>query len=106
MFDHFVSGSCGGEKCSMCGEPATHKVGEEIPHDDPSSVLALDMRHNFTAYVCCDHFRAIFGSAVPCVTPNAALSGAEPKAERPLEGTVGRSRYAEEDQAPAARFIV
>lgn len=81
MFDHFVSVSCGGEKCSMCGEPATHKVGEEIPHDDPSSVLALDlgvpvnipMRHNFTAYVCCAHFREIFGSAVPCVTPNAGI---------------------------------
>ena len=66
MFKHFVSGSCGGESCSMCGAQATHKVGEEIQWDDPQQ-----LRHNFTAYVCCDHFRAIFGSAVPCVTPNA-----------------------------------
>ena len=45
----------------MCAEPATHKVGEEIPSDDPEL-----MRHNYTAYVCCKHFRLIFGSAVPC----------------------------------------
>ena len=59
--EHFVSDSCEGEVCSMCADPATHKVGEEIPSDDPEL-----MRHNYTAYVCCKHFRAIFGSAVPC----------------------------------------
>ena len=58
---HYVSKSCMGETCSMCGAPATHKVGEEIPWDDP-----VQMRHNFTAYVCCRHFRAILGDAVPC----------------------------------------
>jgi hypothetical protein len=47
--EHFVSASCVGEKCSMCHSPATHKVGEEIPHDDPNQ-----MRHNYTAYVCCE----------------------------------------------------
>ena len=49
---HIVYQSCNGERCQMCYEPATHKVGEEIPHRD---------RHNFTAYVCCRCFGAIFG---------------------------------------------
>ena len=53
---HFVSASCGGEKCSMCDEPATHKVGEEIQWDDPNPI-----RHEFTAYVCCMHFIDIMG---------------------------------------------
>ena len=70
---HWVSASCGGESCTMCGEPATHKVGEEIQWDDPNK-----MRHNFTAYVCCNHFWKLFGSAVPCVTPNAQVSGVPP----------------------------
>jgi hypothetical protein len=59
---HFVSKSCGGEMCNVCyheGEavPATHKVGEEIPDDDPSPTG----RHNLTAYVCCAHFVEIMG---------------------------------------------
>lgn len=53
---HFTSASCSGEFCHLCNEPATHKVGEEIPHDDP-----LPNRHNFTAYVCCTCFARIFG---------------------------------------------
>lgn len=68
---HHISITTEGERCTMCGEPATHKVGEEIAYDDPTGwqeVLGhtLPARHNFTAYVCCAHFRAIFGSAVPC----------------------------------------
>jgi transcriptional regulator of met regulon len=59
---HQVSASCEGEYCSMCRAPATHKVGEEIMGCDPQK-----MRHNLTAYVCCTHFHAIFGNAVPCV---------------------------------------
>ena len=58
---HFVSASCGGELCRMCNEPATHKVGEEIMHDDPNPG-----RHNLTAYVCCSHFMLIMGDASPC----------------------------------------
>jgi hypothetical protein len=54
---HFVSRSCGGERCSVCRADATHKLGEEIMHDDPSP-----HRHNLTAYVCCEHFRMIVGS--------------------------------------------
>lgn len=114
---HFVSASCEGEACSVlvpismplnaervvasrknmipCGAPATHKVGEEIPDDEPcpacghawrysedervalvsspASAQCGDLyhlfgtaRHNLTAYVCCAHFKAIMGSASPC----------------------------------------
>lgn len=71
---HFVSAACEGERCSICGEPATHKVGEEIMRDDPTAFVHLDLsatvvvpaRHNYTAYVCCEHFQMIFGAAVPC----------------------------------------
>ena len=51
---HFVSATCRGERCSMCQESATHKVGEEVPHDDPR-----EFSHNMTAYVCCWHFGLI-----------------------------------------------
>jgi len=46
----------------MCGEDATHKVGEEILHDDIENMA----RHNYTAYVCCNCFGSIFGPAVVC----------------------------------------
>lgn len=59
---HFVSKSCGGEKCRICGEDATHKVGEVMLWDDPTR----GQRHEFTAYVCCDCFLMIMGPAVPC----------------------------------------
>lgn len=58
---HFVSASCKGRNCDICGDPSTHKVGEEIMHDDP-----CQNRHNYTAYVCCDCFRMIMGAAVMC----------------------------------------
>ena len=58
----------------MCGESATHKIAEEIPHDEPHPKVWNDAktqpitmsRHEFTAYVCCDCFRFIFGDAVFC----------------------------------------
>lgn len=52
--EEFVSGSCAGEKCSVCGKDAYGKVGEEIAFDDP-----LPNRHNLTAYVCKQHFDLI-----------------------------------------------
>ncbi len=70
--EHFVSGSCEGVVCGhadldganhasdgvrICGQPATHKVGEVIMHDDPNP-----NRHNLTMYVCCKHFGEILGS--------------------------------------------
>ncbi len=62
--EHFVSASCSGETCGfseglkICNRPAIHKVGEEIPHDDPRPI-----RHNLTMYVCCLHFGQILGRA-------------------------------------------
>jgi len=53
---YFISGSCEGEICSVCGKDATNKLGEEIPSDDPDR-----MRHNLTAYVCREHFTMIVG---------------------------------------------
>lgn len=68
---HFVSSTTKGEICRItvyessmvwpCDAPATHKIGEEIAFDDPFAA-----RHNFTTYVCCDHFREIMGNAVFC----------------------------------------
>ncbi len=58
--NHFISGSCIGEKC-QCGNDATHKVGEEIAYDDPNQA-----RHNYTAYVCCACFANTMGPAVNC----------------------------------------
>jgi hypothetical protein len=52
----FVSGSCNGEVCSVCGKPATNKLEETIFWDDPNK-----MRHPLTAYVCREHFRMIVG---------------------------------------------
>lgn len=52
--NRFVSRTCIGEECSVCGKPATNKVGEEIPYDDP-----LPNRHNLTAYLCAEHFDMI-----------------------------------------------
>ncbi len=54
--EEFISGTCKGEVCSVCGKPATNKLGEEIPYDDPNP-----NRHNLTAYVCREHFEIIVG---------------------------------------------
>ena len=54
--DFFVSATCKGEICSVCGNPATNKLGEEIPFDEPNK-----NRHNLTAYVCREHFTMIVG---------------------------------------------
>jgi len=66
---HFVSTSCRGVNCHICHDkgleaPSSHKVGEEIAHDEPGLP-----RHNLTAYVCCACFRSIMGNAVPCPSP-------------------------------------
>ncbi len=47
----FVSASCQGEKCSVCGKPATNKISEVIMPDDQ-----FPNRHEFTNYVCQEHF--------------------------------------------------
>ena len=58
---HHISVSCAGETCSLCGSQATHKAEETIAHDDPNR-----NRHPFTAYLCCFHFKKIFGTTVTC----------------------------------------
>lgn len=78
---HFVSLSCQDERCH-CGTPASHKVGEEIPRDQPCPncgvydgpaagtckwhVPGPQARHELTAYVCCEHFTELFGPATGC----------------------------------------
>ena len=92
---HWVSASCEGETCSVraCGNPASHKLAEEIQHDDPDWVayrakieefdrmteagepnadlvgveaLSMPHRHGLVGYVCCDHFKQVVGRAAPC----------------------------------------
>lgn len=66
---HSVELSCGGERCSVCGFPATHKLGEET--SDRS-------RHNLTAYVCCAHFIEVVGQAAPCAEGRCLTEAAAP----------------------------
>lgn len=83
---HFVSAACAGECCALCGEPATHKVGEELLPDDPQPA-----RHNLTAYVCCAHFRMLFGPAAPCRDACEACHGERrgvPGNENRIDGQV------------------
>lgn len=49
-FDHIPPGYCDGERC-ICGRLATHKVAEETEQ----------VRHPFTAYLCCECFDGLFG---------------------------------------------
>lgn len=52
--DDSIPASCRGERCSVCGDLARHKVQEEILHDDPQPI-----RHGLSAYLCTDHFNVI-----------------------------------------------
>lgn len=58
MTIRFISASCAGEKCRMCGKDAEHKVEETIFWDDP-----YQNRHELTAYVCHECFKKIMGPA-------------------------------------------
>jgi hypothetical protein len=57
-FKFHVNESVVGKVCLInnCGKDATHKVGEEILNGDPNPI-----RHNLTNYVCCRHYKMIFG---------------------------------------------
>lgn len=80
---HFVSNTAKG-KC-VCGRDATHKLGEEIPPDEPCTLCGEARqypdtacgntiyhcgggpnRHNLTSYVCCFHWSLILGPAAGC----------------------------------------
>lgn len=54
---HDVSEHCAGEVC-QCGEPATHKIAEEIQ-------IAWPPRHELVAYVCCRHFNMAVRAYLP-----------------------------------------
>ncbi|MBP6860705.1 MAG: hypothetical protein KBC38_04065 [Candidatus Pacebacteria bacterium] len=73
---HEVSECCEGEICHInsCAKPASHKIGEEIHDDDP-----YPGRHNFTAYVCCDHLAEVFGTAAAdsCAVNSLERAGAK-----------------------------
>lgn len=45
---------CVDEACSLCDEPATHKVAEEPPE-------GRLRRHPFTNYLCCGCFGRLMG---------------------------------------------
>lgn len=68
----FVSVTCGGETCVLCGAPAANKVGEEIPFDHPHRD-----RHNATAYVCAHHFDLLMSATYRRENP-AALRASPP----------------------------
>jgi hypothetical protein len=84
MSQHWVSPSCGGEKCGPCSRAgkatdATHKIGEEFLYDPDRPAFSagfveamcydqrqadpyrVQSRHNLTQYVCCRHFVEIMG---------------------------------------------
>lgn len=93
--NHFISASCG-SPCAVCFKPSTHKLGEEIAHDEPCIRCGASwmydrgedgqrairdpdkckgirhltgpngQRHNLTAYVCCFHFYMIVGAYAGC----------------------------------------
>lgn len=80
---HFISARCASERCA-CGKPATHKLAEEIPNDEPCAIcdgcfifrgepcpsmchLGIGVvRHALTAYVCCACFTRVLGPATGC----------------------------------------
>ena len=80
---HFINPHAKGVLC-FCGADATHKVGEEIPRDDP-----YQNRHNFTQYVCCQCFVNIVGNAAFCGLKRQHLA-AELKELREFVGSSGR----------------
>jgi hypothetical protein len=61
---HFVSLSCRGERCRVCGNAASHKMEETIFEDDPKQI-----RHPLAAYLCCDCFTLVVGQAAGCGVP-------------------------------------
>lgn len=67
---HFVSATIDGEKCHMCGWPASHQLAEIVPPDDPSNentqTFPRSGRRPLTAHVCCHHFTELLGPATGC----------------------------------------
>lgn len=77
MAKHDIAPSIDGCRCSVCGEPAAHKVGEEIcPVGEFKGPLFADREaieayaktgqsppwfHNLTNWLCCAHFAQVMG---------------------------------------------
>jgi hypothetical protein len=80
---HEKSPVCGGKQCSMCGDDASHKVGE----------ISWSSRCPWSAYVCCRCFVTIMGPAV------AVWCGVGPRA---LAGIRARQRAAGDRSANLA----
>lgn len=59
---HYIGRAMIGRKCSLCSEPASHKISEDIPPDDP----AIYCRPCHISFVCCEHFKKIMGPSVSC----------------------------------------
>lgn len=61
--NRFISKSCIGEKCTICGKSAEHKVEEIIFDDEPyPEYHGIKIgRHPLTSYVCHEHFVMIMG---------------------------------------------
>ena len=74
MTAHAGSAVCQGETCRFdgCTAAATHKLLEELGQNDP-----IPKRQ--TSFVCCVHFRAIFGAGVECTLPD--------RVQEPVAGT-------------------
>ena len=85
----FISGTCRGVTCHMCGKAeAVMKVGEEIAYDDPNP-----HRHNLTAYLC--------GLCADIVLHGAALRAApagEEEGAGVASGHCPRCGYTEADK--------
>lgn len=62
---NFIPSACGGERCSMCGAQARHKIEEVLFLDDktawPDWEYTYAARHPSTAYVCSKCFGKIMG---------------------------------------------
>jgi hypothetical protein len=69
-----VRPQCVGEKCTMCGAQATHKVAEEFQFDEP-----MPQRHPLTAYVCGWCFGSIMGYEVRHIYAGSAPPGPPPR---------------------------
>ena len=67
---HFVSKSCGGHRC-RCGNPATHKVGEEIPWDDPAH--AREAAKRGLILLSCGVYANVIRVLVPLTASDALL---------------------------------
>lgn len=81
---HEIAPSIRGCLCSLCGEPAAHKVGEEscgppvspLPTAEQAADYYLTGQtppnfHNLTNWLCCRHFAAVMGplAAIRCGVP-------------------------------------